>query len=259
MGNAIIVEPYDIPIVSAEGSAAGTSPGNLNNDWMGVVHRGTATTTGSIIFGDLGVARPVDTVALLSASTAVSNIATVAAGTSNGSFDILNTGAQAFPAGSAVPTSGRQNSLTLLGSATTARWWTVQMGTLAGAPFEAGRWVIGEKYQPARNFSFGAAFGVIDRGGGDFSQQGVWLPKSGAKQRTLGVSFSATTRQEAETILGPLLERVGNSKHVLLVTDPDANAQRQRRMYFGPFIGNLEMLWRVADGWEWRANMVSSI
>lgn len=259
MGNALIVEPYDLGTVTAEGSAAGTSPGNLNNDWMGVVHRGTATTTGAAIAADLSGAAAVDVVALLSAGASVSTVSNIAGGTAPGAGDVYNSGALTFPAGAIVPTSGRQNFLHLLPSASTARYWTVNMGTLSGAPFEAGRWVLGTRYQPQRNFSFGAAFGVTDRGGGDFSQQGVWLPKSGAIQRTIGLSFVSTTKAEAEQLLQPLLERIGNRKHVLLVTNPDADSQRQRRMYFGPFVGNLETLWRVPDGFEWRATMVSTI
>lgn len=259
MANALIVEPYNLGTVTAEGSAAGTSPGNLNNNWMGVVHRGTATTTGAAIASDLSGAAAVDVIALLSASAAVSSISNIAGGTTAGSGDVYNSGTLTFPAGAIVPTSGRQNFLHLLSSAAIARHWTVNFGTLAGAPFEAGRWVLGTRYQPSRNFSFGAAFGVTDRGGGDFNPQGVWLPKPGVIQRTIGLSFVSTTKAEAEQLLQPLLERVGNGKHVLLVTNPDADAQRQRRMYFGPFVGNLETLWRVADGWEWRANLVSTI
>jgi hypothetical protein len=258
MGNAFIVEPYGFT-ASAEGSAAGTTPANLTNDWMGVVHRGTATSTGAAIFADLGVARAIDTLAILSAAPSVSSILAVGGGTATGLGDLFNSGVIPFAAGAFVPENGRQHNLVMINSPISARYWTTQFNTLSGGPFEAGRWVIGQRFQPTRNFSFGASYGVIDRGGGDFSAQGVWLPKPGAIQRTIGLSFTATTKADAELALQPLLERVGNRKHVLLVTNPDADILRQRRMYFGPFVGNLETLWRVPDGWEWRANMVSSI
>lgn len=258
MSNAIIVEPYDLGTVSAEGSAAGTLPGYLNNDWMGVVHRGTATTTGAAVACDLGVARAVDTVAFLSA---LPNPATqsIIGGTSAGVGDLYNSGAVTFAAGSVTPVTGRRNSLHLLPSPISARYWTTNFSTLGGTPFEAGRLVMGQRLQLARNFSFGAAFGTRDLGGGDFSAQGVWLPRPGAKQRTLGISFTRVTKQEAEEQLHALLQRIGNSKHLLVVTDPDANAQRQNRMFFGPLTGNLDALWNTADGWEWRANLVSTI
>lgn len=257
MGNAIIVEPYDLVAVTADGSAAGTTPANLNNDWMGVVHRGTATATGSVS-ADLGVARTVDTLALLSCRPSASTLV-VLGGTSSGSGDLYNSGFVPFPAGGTVPVNGREHSLHLLTSPALARYWYCDISPLGGTPFEAGRWVIGRRLQLARNFSFGAAFGVRDGGGGEFNAQGVWLPKSGAKLRTLGISFTRATRQEAEEQLQPLLERIGNGKHILVVTDPDANVLRQRRMYFGPLTGALETLWEVPQGFQWRANLVSSI
>jgi hypothetical protein len=262
MGNAIIVRPTIPSAVTAEGSGAGTLPGYLFNDWMGVVHRGTATGNSGRVTVDFGAGGlpEIDTVAFLSSNGACTQLSHKAATSQAGlATPAYNSGLVPFPAGATVPVTGRQNSLFLIGASQVYRWWEFEISTPGATPFDAGRLVLGKRYQPARNFSFGAAFGVIDRGGGDFNTQGVWLPKSGVMHRTIGLSFGATTRQEAETILQPLLETIGNSVHVLVVTDPDADALRQRRMYFGPLVGNLETLWRVADGYEWRANLVSTI
>lgn len=258
MGNAIIIEPLDLPTITAETSAAGTSPGNLNNDWIGVVHRGTFSGSGAGVNVDFGAAREVDTVAFLSAGATPTTWTILASATNIGASDVYTSGSQTFAAGSVAPISGRRNSLWLLPSVATARYWSMPFGTIA-TPFEAGRLVMGKKINPAYNFSYGAAFGVTDRGGGSFSDQGVWLPRPGAKQRTLGLSFTRATKQEIEELIGPLLERVGNGKFVLVITDPDASTQRQRRMFFGPLTGNLDMIWNTAAGFEWRADLVSVI
>jgi hypothetical protein len=257
MGNAIIVEPYNLQVVVAEGSSGGTEPGNLNNDWIGVVHRGTAVAPPALVSADFGGALPVDTVALLN-STGTATQWEVNGGTVSGASNVYLASGLTFAAGATGTTSGKVHSLHLLPAIYMARYWTARFTAMAGV-FEAGRYVLGRKYQPARNFSFGAAFGVQDLGGGKFNSQGVWLPQPGIIQRTIGLSFTSTTRQEAELTLQPLLERVGNSKHILLVTNPDPDTLLQKRMYFGPLQGNLDTLWRVPDGWEWRANLVSTI
>ena len=53
-----------------------------------------------------------------------------------------------------------------------------------------------------------------------------------------------------------LIERIGNTDCICLVTDPDAHEQRQNRMYFGPMVGDLGVVWSRADGFEARINVV---
>jgi hypothetical protein len=262
MANAIIIEPLNITSIAAEGSAAGTTPGNLNNDWIGVVHRGTATTTGAGITFDLGASpQALDTLALLSCAS-VPTALNIQAGPTFLSTSLYNVTGVPFAAGAVSPVSGRVNMLHMIASPVTARHWGMFLGALpGGAPFEAGRLVAGRRIDPAYNFSFGAAFGVRDLGGGDFSRQGVWLPTPGVRQRTIGLSFARTTRAEIEDLIGPLLERIGNGRFILVVSDTAASAQLQRRMFFGRLEGNLEMIWSRPglDGFEWRANLVSVI
>ncbi len=261
MANAIIIEPLNLPSMSAEGSAAGTVPGNANNDWIGVVHRGTNTAPPAALAVDFGTATAADTMALLSCNNAIATW-NIACGPSLGSGATYSAGPFTFGAGSVVPVSGRLNALHLAPSLITARHWSANAATMTGGiPFECGRMVIGRRIDPLYNFSFGAAFGVRDLGGGDFSRQGVWLPGVGVRQRTVGLSFARATRTEIEDLIGPLLERIGNGRFILAVTDTAANAQLQRRMFFGRLEGNLEMIWSRPglDGYEWRANLVSVI
>jgi hypothetical protein len=261
MANAIIIEPLNIPTMTAEGSAAGTVPGNANNDWIGVVHRGTNTSPPAALQADFGAATSADTMALLSCNNAIATWS-VACGPTLGSGATYSAGPLTFGAGAVAPVSGRLNALHLLPSVVSARHWSANATTMTGGvAFECGRMVIGRRIDPAYNFSFGAAFGVRDLGGGDFSRQGVWLPTPGVRQRTIGLSFARTTRAEIEDMIGPLLERIGNGRFILVVSDTAASAQLQRRMFFGRLEGNLEMIWTRPglEGFEWRANLVSVI
>ena len=256
MGNAIIVEPINLPAFTTGSTpAAGTARDYLNNDWIGTVYRGTSVGTENFAV-DFGSARTVDTIAFLSAASQLLTQRTQA-GTSFNNGSVFDTGVATFAAGSVVPTSGRLHSL-LVRAPASAQFWSFAF-TIASQPFEAGRLVMGNRIELARNFSFGAAFGARDGGGGTFSPNGVWLPTPGRILRTVGLTWSFATKQEAEEQIQPLLERIGNGKHILLVTDPDTNVLRQRRMYFGPVQGNLETVWRTAGAFELRCNLISTI
>lgn len=257
MGKAIIVEPLDGTILAPFGSLAPSLPADLGNDWIGVNYTSSVSTGSDVVDIDFGSARSVDTVAFLSANYAAPTWF-VLAGPTQASASAYNGGSITFEAGSVPATSLRANSFLRLGTPVSARWVRATLQSLS-TNFQAGRLVVGNAIEQAYNFNFGAAFGVRDLGGGDFSAQGVFLPKPGKRLRTIGLSFTRTTRQEMEELIGPLLERIGNGKFVLVVTDPDASPQRLRRMYFGPLSGDLSMIWATSNGFEWRANLVSVI
>lgn len=260
MGNAFIVKPLPLGTVTAEGSAAGTLPGYLDNDWLGVIHKGTNTSAGWMQC-DLGAAQAVDFAAFLSASpTGAQTLQVRAKADSNVTTSpAYNSGAFGFAAGSAMPPSGRQNSFWSNASAVTQRYWRFDVASLGGAAFEAGRLVIGRRIDLERQFAFGAAFGVKDLGRFDLSPNGVVALRKSRRPRTVGLSFPMTHRDEAEEKILPLFEGIGNTSPVLLVTNGDADAQRSRRMFFGYLVGDLSAAWNTPDGWEWRANMVSLI
>jgi hypothetical protein len=256
MGKAIIIEPLAGTITAPNGATAPTAASDLGNDWIGVQWTSTIASGSDAVDMDFGVATTFDTVAILSANFAAATWF-LAAGATQGA-STYDSGPNTFQAGFVVPTSVRTNALIRTGSPVTFRWLRVWLTDLTSF-FQAGRLVVGKAIAPAYNFSFGAAFGVRDLGGGDFSPQGVWLPRPGAKLRTIGLSFTRATKQEIEELISPLLERVGNGKFVLVITDPDVADQRQRRMYYGPLTGDLSMVWATAAGFEWRANLTSVI
>lgn len=79
----------------------------------------------------------------------------------------------------------------------------------------------------------------------------------GAQLRGIGISYDAATKAEIETDIMPLLERVGNEYPICIVTDPDADAQRQNRIYFGYLAGDLGAIWSRFDGFTTSFNLVA--
>ena len=61
--------------------------------------------------------------------------------------------------------------------------------------------------------------------------------------------MEATTR--------PMLEYLGNTEMVALLTDPAADAQIASRAYFGPLVGDLAHVRRNAVAYEAKINLVS--
>lgn len=262
MAKAWIVPLLSFAGVSASSSAAGYDPAYVGNDFMGVIWRAGANGQATLLI-DLGSDQPIDTVQILGAIGATSawtmrvQASSEAQGASFGPT-VLDSGVISFLAGSEMPASGRGHALWGTAQPAVARYVRFTIDP-AGGTANAARVVIGERLRLTRNFQFGATAGVRDLGRADFSRLGVLDRQRGAKLRTLGLTFPGMTRNEAEAGALPLLERVGNTDLVAIVTDPDADAMRQRRMYLGVLVGDLGGTWRRADGWEVPLNLVSVI
>lgn len=264
MSNAIIVEPLAMPAITASATAAGFDPLNVANIFMGVVWKsptGAATRTLTI---DLGADTAFDTIALFGLTgaqpgwTIKVDAATAAQGSGFPGGSWSGT-AETLLAGTAMPTSGRGKSLWMAPAVSpppASRYIRLTFGSLSNAAVTVARVVVGERIQLHHNFQFGAALGVRDLGSFDFSARGVPLRRRGEKLRSAGISFPHAHRDEIEAVVNPLLERIGNTDEIVLVTDPDAHAQRQNRMYYGPLVGDLGTVWARADGFEARVNIV---
>jgi len=93
----------------------------------------------------------------------------------------------------------------------------------------------------------------------ELSVRGVPLWRRGTKLRTLGISFDNAYKDEVENTIQPLLAAHGSELPVFICTDPASDANRQRRCWFGPMIGEIGTIWARANGWRWSANIVSLI
>lgn len=264
MSNAIIVEPLDMPAVTASATAPGHDPAYVGNIYMGVVWKSPEGAATRSLVVDLGADVAFDTIALFGLTGATPDwtltVEAAAAAQGSGFPGGSWTGAPVpLLAGEAMPTSGRGKALWLAPEVSpppASRYIRLTFGDLSDAAVTVARVVVGARIQFHRNFQFGAAFGVRDLGSFEFSARGVPLPREAEKLRSMGISFPHVHRDEVEAIVHPLLERIGNTKVVCVVTDPDPHEQRQNRMYFGPLVGDLGSVWARADGFEARVNIV---
>lgn len=264
MSNAIGFKPLAIAAATASATAAGFDPAYVGNDYMGVQWKSPTGAASRSLVIDLGGDTAFDTIALFGLTgaqpgwTLQVEAATAAQGSGFPGGSWVGTAAGLL-AGTAMPTSGRGKSLWLAPSASpppASRYIRLTFAALSNAAVAVSRVAIGKQFQFARNFEFGAAFGVRDLGSFEFSARGVPLRRRAEKLRSVGISFGNVYRDEVEAIVHPLLEQVGNTEPIVLVTDPDAHAQRQNRMWFGPLVGDLGTVWPRASGFEWRANLV---
>lgn len=261
MSNAIIIPPLAMPAVTASSTATGHDPMFVANDFLGVVWESAASGDGQALYIDLGATIEFDTIAMFGLTGAHSGLSlqVVAADTPDFGTGTWSDGAKPLLAGSTMPTSGRGKSLWLAPEdlpLPPKRYVALNITGLSGSAATVGRVVIGKRIQLHRNFQFGAAFGVRDLGSFDFSARGVPLRRRGEKLRSVGLTFPHVHRDEIEAQIAPLLERIGNTDVIALVSDPDAHEQRQNRMYLGPMVGDLGYVWARAGGFEARANVV---
>lgn len=270
MSNAFLMRPMPWAGITASNTASGFATGNLA-PWpvprMGRVWRSdTGSATRNLVI-DLGADQPIDTIALFGIGNANGvpstswnwsvALATEAQGSFGGAF--WQGAITPLLAGSVLPVSGRGKALWLApaGAPATARYIALNFIDLSGAAIQISMVTIGKRFQPSRNYSYGAAFGVRDLGQIDYSPRGVVLRRPGVKLRGIGLTFSAIRRDELEDTLQRLFERVGNTDPVVLVTDPDAHMHRQNRMGIGHFSGNLGSIHRQPGAYQAEVNFVA--
>ena len=270
MANALLLRPLQWAAITPSNTASGYSAANLA-PWpiprMGRVWRSDAGAATRSIVIDLGSDQAVDTIALFGIGSG--NAAPVQAW--NWSIDLAAAAQGAFSgsfwagssatllAGSVLPVSGRGKALWLApaGAPAAARYVRLNFTALASAALQIAMIALGQRFQPARNYSYGAAFGVRDLGQIDYSPRGAVLRRPGAKLRGMGMTFQSVRREEVEDTLQRLFERVGNTDPVVLVTDPDPHAQRQNRMGIGHLTGNLGSVHRVPNFFQAEINFVA--
>ena len=263
MSNSIVVKPLAFASVSASSTAAGHDASYVGNDYMGVVWKSETGAATRTITADMGANVTIDTAVLLGCTGADANwtLKVEAATSAQG---------QTFPggswigatlpilAGSAMPVSGRGRAIWLAPASPppASRYWRFTIGGLGTGAATVARLVLGRKIQLDKNIVYGAAFGVRDLGSLDFSRRGILLRQTGKKLRTVNVTYPGATREEVEAYIHPLLEELGNTDPVAFILDPDADAQRQNRIWYGVMIGDLGTVWANPTGFEWRANIV---
>jgi hypothetical protein len=249
--------------VLASSTATGFAALNMANDHAGVVWKSAGGAASVTVTVDLGSPVAIDCFLLFgctaaSASWTMSVYGGDDAGMNTGVVNYAN--AIPFLAGVTFPSHGRGVGYWSADTPTAAkRYWRVSIENLSSAQVTVARIALGNKVQLARNFAFGGGWGVKDLGSVNFSARGVRLRRRAPKLRTLGLTFPAVTKSEAETKVLPFVELAAGQEPVVIVTDPSADSLRQLRCWIGHMTGELGAVWRTAAAWEWRANLVDLV
>lgn len=269
MSNALLFRPLTWASITASSQQTGFAPASLS-PWpvprMGRVWRSATGGASQTLTIDLGADTPLDTIAVFglgnqNAAPSASwqwtiALASAAQGAFTGAF--WNGTAQDALAGSVLPVSGFGKALWRApsGAPAAARYVRITFSGLSNASVQAAIVAIGKAFVPARNYSYGAAFGVRDLGVLDYSPRGVIARRAGARLPGFGLTFNALRREEVEGELHRLFEQVGNTDPVVLVTDPADHAERQNRIGLGHLTGNLGSVHRVPGFWQAEINFV---
>lgn len=279
MANAFILEPRPFGVTTDSFAQAGFPFSNAGNDYAGILWRSKPQSGAApFVVVDFGADVPIDTVMLFGVWGNITSsvpavqiaLATASQGSTFGGVPVADgagtgnfwTDPTATPLFAGTVTTRQRGVFLWMAPGdvrpATARYLRlIFAGLNAGDEVHVGRLVAGQRIQPQRNFSTGGSFGVRDLGGVDFSARGVLLRRRGAKLRTAGVTFSSLFRDEVEAATKPLIERIGNTEPVALVTDPTPDPMRQSRCYFGTLVGDLGHVQRRATAFEAKINMVS--
>lgn len=261
MTNAWAMWPLKpVAILATNTPATGYPLLNMTNDFAGVVYRSRSGLSSETLYVDLGLSPlPVDAALFFGCNGAKSGwtLTVSASDDFDGLVNNVNYPTAGFLAGAAFPTHGRGVGLwESSGAAITRRWWRYAFAGLAGDQLVIGRLAMGERLRLERNFGFGGAFGLRDLGKVEFSANAVMLRRRAPKLRLLGISFPSVRKDEVEEKVLPLVELAGGQEPIALVTDPEPHAQRQRRCWFGPLVGELGTIWPRPSGWEWRVGLI---
>lgn len=263
MTKAWAMRPLPVAALAAGSTAAGYDVANAANDYAGIVWKSAGGAASVVLTADMGAAVALDAALLFGCTAAQAGWTLTVEAADNAAYSVgLVVLANAIPflAGATFPTHGRGVGYWEADAPPAAkRYWRLTIGNLANAQVTVARLALGAKMQLERNFAFGGGWGVRDLGKVDFSAQGVRIRRRAAKLRTLGLTFPAVRKDEAESKIQPLIELVAGQEPIVLVTDPEANALRQQRCWFGHLIGELGTIWRSPTAWEWRANLVDLI
>lgn len=220
MGRATIL--YDDKIAAATLSGAATVGGlplaNMQDPQPTRVARWSGTT--GYVVADLGASYSIGIVAiggtnLTSAATRRVRLSTAdATGAAGDAHDSGTAAAGADPRYSG-------NMIHVLAANVSARYVRVDLTDATRSFIDAGLFLAGPAFRPARNYQFGAAWGYQDAGGAEASPVGKLFANRRGRKRVATLRFAFATEAEAMVDHMELSRIAGTTENVLVVPDPD--------------------------------------
>ncbi|WP_099866075.1 hypothetical protein [Pararhizobium haloflavum] len=179
-----------------------------------------STGNAAALFIDLGEATAVDTVALIGCSMDATGSMRVRASNSNSEVTSGVVVDETFD-GLCDPEYGYQ--LGLLGDATAARYWRIDLDQPGADYIEAGRLYIGDRYQFGINFQYGWEIRWIDRSRKTKSRGGQTFIDRDNQHRMFNLGFGFLRPDERYGFVEELDRINGAHEDVLFIGDPAAD------------------------------------
>ncbi len=231
----IFVKPLDFGTITSGNVASGYSAQHLyRHKSPGLVWR-SAGNSNLWIRCDMLALREVDFCALLSANAQAGTTIRLRLGTTQAEVDgtaPYDSGALPFISPSITREDGLYHSHLEIGSVQICRWWRIDIGGHTG-DFDAAMLVLGKRIEPSTYYDFGPEFGVDDLGAAEVGRWGVVEEEPGRIARSVSFTMSWLNETEFETKFRPLTEAIGQRGPLYVCFDPEANAYRQNRTYYG--------------------------
>ncbi|WP_417615274.1 hypothetical protein [Parasphingorhabdus sp.] len=188
--------------------------------------------------GDFGSAKAIDFISMIGANALPGTKIRIRLGDSqvavDGASASYDSGAIDFISPSITRADGLYHSHLELPSVQTRRWWRIDITSHTG-DFEVSKLIMGQKIKPTRFYNKDFEFGIQDTGQVDINRDGVIHEIPGKILRTLQFTLGWMTTDEYETKFRPLTEAMGVRGMTFWCFDPQANAYRQSKTYFGVF------------------------
>jgi len=185
--------------------------------------------------GQFNSTQPISFCTMLAANALAGTQIRLRLGTSQAEVDgaaPYDSAAQAFISPSVSRESGLYNSH-LQFAEQSALWWRVDITGHTG-DFSAMKLVMGKAIQPARYYNSGFEYGLEDLGAIDFSRWGVALETDGFIFRSVNFRLGWVSEAEFESAFRKVMNQSRRGP-VLVCFDPQPNAYRQDKTYFGRF------------------------
>lgn len=233
------VVPHDLGTITTGNELATTNPAiHLGKfRYIGATWKSSSATS-VWVRGNFGSAKTIDFISMIGANALPGTQIRIRLGDSQAAVDgasaSYDSGVINFIDPAITREDGLYHSHHEMPAAQTRQWWRIDISGHTGA-FEASKLIMGQKIEPSRFYDKDFEFGIEDTGQLDISRDGVMHEISGQILRTLQFSLGWLTQVEYETKFRPLVEKMGTRGMMLWCFDPQPNAYRQSKTYFGVF------------------------
>ena len=233
MANCLIARPLanEASFVWSDPVAGGSNPANLGTMQPGEVWGNGGATPAALV--DTVTAQSVSLVALIAHNGVAGGTLRVRAGTTSSVTDYDSGSASLFPAGfEAMAGFDYHTSFMRFSPAKSFRWWRVDVSN-AGQPFQAGRLYLANPATLARNYGYGAGFGVTDPSRIQVSLGGqLWPGAEAGRRRSVDFTLPYASRDDFAAALSLQMAR-GRARDVLVILDPEAAQNGQAGIVYG--------------------------